>query len=218
MKNVVITGVSRGIGKALAQKFLAAGFFVIGTSTKGQTDLKHENLIVLQLDLSIPQSIEQCAIKILDLNKPIEILINNAAIFVGQDDKKQIYLDVLRKTLEVDLIGQIDFAQRVLTAIKDNGHIVNVSSRFGSLTNTTDLGDPSYRISKAGLNMFTRILASKLKNKVTVSSVHPGSVQTDMGMAGAPMTPEEAADDLYQLAVSRPESGQFWFKGEKLPW
>jgi NAD(P)-dependent dehydrogenase (short-subunit alcohol dehydrogenase family) len=53
---------------------------------------------------------------------------------------------------------------------------------------------------------------------IIVSSVHPGWVKTDMGGEEAPMTPEEAAAHICTLALSQPESGQFWFKGEKYPW
>src|SRR3989344_2293784 len=60
MKTVLITGVSRGIGRALAEIFLANEYFVVGTSTKGIADIKHDNLVVFQLDLANSSSIEKC--------------------------------------------------------------------------------------------------------------------------------------------------------------
>ena len=69
--------------------------------------------------------------------------------------------------------------------------------------------------------MYTRTLAARFINEktpVVVSSVHPGWVKTSMGGDGAPMLPVEAAEDIYRLAISQPETGQFWFKGEKHPW
>lgn len=67
-----------------------------------------------------------------------------------------------------------------------------------------------------------RTLAMRLSPKnggdITVSSVHPGWVKTEMGGDDAPMTPAEAAEHIYTLAISNPETGQFWFKGEKYPW
>ncbi len=78
---------------------------------------------------------------------------------------------------------------------------------------------PDYKISKTALNMVTRILSVRLQNQdIIVSSVHPGWVKTDMGGSGADIEPEEAAEDIFKLATSRPESGQFWFRGEKFPW
>ena len=58
MKTILITGISRGIGKALAQKFLAEGYFVIGTSRQGATEINNKNLIVLQLDLTKPPALK----------------------------------------------------------------------------------------------------------------------------------------------------------------
>ena len=78
---------------------------------------------------------------------------------------------------------------------------------------------PAYKISKAALNMYTRTLALELKERgVTVSSVNPGWTKTDMGGEDAPFTPEQAAQGIYQIAVSRPPTGGFWFAGESVPW
>lgn len=218
MKTILITGISRGIGRALAEKFLSAGDFVIGTSTSGITKSTHKNLIVFQLDLSKPESIKACAKKIGALHKGIDILINNAAIWSGIEDDPIVHINDLRKVLEVDLIGTIDFAERVISRMNQNGHIINISSSSGSLERTDHSNYPDYKISKAGLNMFTRILALRLKRKATVSSVHPGWVRTDMGGADADMEPTEAAEHIFKLACSKVESGQFWFKGKKFPW
>src|SRR5258708_26820472 len=109
MKTIVITGTSRGIGQALAQKFLAEGYFVIGTSTSGKSKLADKNLVTLQLDLSNPESIKACTEKIIVLNKPIDILINNAAIYREQKYESEINVDLIRPVMEVNLFGVIDF-------------------------------------------------------------------------------------------------------------
>ena len=216
MKTVLITGVSRGIGKALAEKFLAEGYFVIGTSTSGTTDLQHENLQVVQLNFVDTKSIERSANQILDTKKPIDILINNAGIATVETEG--INMDVLRATIETNLMGPIDFTLRILSAIQTGGHIVNISSRQGSMSYVHQDRNPSYKISKAGINMFTRTLSLRLKDKITVSSVHPGAVLSGLASADADMQPEEAAKYIYELAISKPKTGQFWFKGEPFPW
>jgi NAD(P)-dependent dehydrogenase (short-subunit alcohol dehydrogenase family) len=66
--------------------------------------------------------------------------------------------------------------------------------------------------------MLTRIWAMRLEGKITVSSVHPGWVKTDMGGDDADIEPKEAAEDIFKLANSKVETGQFWFKGKKFPW
>ncbi len=147
-------------------------------------------------------------------------MINNAAILFDEENKldQDINLQFLRKTLEVNVIGTIDFTQRVVNLLKPAGHVINVSSRMGSLQQIKVYNDPSYRISKTALNMFTQLLALKLQDKAIVSSLHPGWVQTDMGGMEADRTPQEAAEDIFNLANSKVETGQFWFKGDKFPW
>ncbi len=220
MKTALITGVSRGIGKALAQRFLLEGYFVIGTSRKHVADFSHKNLTLLRLDLTKPKSIKNCAKKILNLKKPVDILINNAGAVWSEKDngKMKINIGILRKTLETNLIGPVDFTLSVMPVLKTKGHIINVSSRQGSLNYVHEIKNPSYQISKAALNMFTRVLSFQLKNTATVSSVHPGAVMTDMAAADANMPAEEAAGYIYDLATSKPKTGQFWFKGKPFPW
>jgi len=220
MKNVLITGTSRGIGKALAEKFLSEGYFVIGTSTKDTSDISNENLITFPLDLASPESIKSCAEKILELKKPIDILINNAAVILTEkeNDRNEINIDTLKKVLEIDLVGTIDLTMQIVPIINLGGHIVNISSRQGSFDYVFEIKNPSYQISKAGLNMFTRLLSFQLKDKITVSSVHPGAVLSGLAASDANMQPEEAALYIYQTAISNPKTGQFWFKGAPFPW
>lgn len=232
MKTTLITGISRGIGKALAQKFLDEGHSVIGTSITGIVDFSHNNLTVYQLDLTLSQSIETCSKAIKNSNRQIDILINNAGALFDEDET-HVIIDKLRKTLEVNLIGTIYFTEHLISSINKNGHIVSVSSSAGSLggkalteiefanSSHFPFHYPAYKISKAALNMYTRTLAARFINEkvpITVSSVHPGWVKTDMGGLEAEITPEEAAGHIYSLAISQPETGQFWFKGEKYPW
>ena len=227
MKTILITSISRGIGKALAQKFLAEGHTVIGTHFSAELDYSHEHLTAYPLDLTSPNSIQSCTDAIKGSGAKIDVLINNAGTLIDNDDTRVI-IDKLRKTLEINLIGTIDFTESMIPSLNEQAHIVNIASSAGSLSGATDLRTshypyhyPSYKISKAALNMYTRTLALRLAHEgssITVSSVHPGWVKTDMGGDEAPMTPQEAAEHIYTLALSKPETGQFWFKGEKYPW
>lgn len=222
MKNVLITGISKGIGKALAQKFLEEGYFVTGTSTSGEVDYSNENLIVYTLELSLTESIKKCADAIIQSGKKIDILINNAGVLLDEDETTVI-AEKLRQTLEINLIGPIDFTEQLVSTINKDGHIVNIASSAGSISLVGNESHfeghyPCYKISKAAVNMYTRTLALRLKNNITVSSVHPGWVKTSIGGTEADITPEEAAKNIYNLAISNPETGQFWFNGEKLPW
>ncbi|MDE2037840.1 MAG: SDR family NAD(P)-dependent oxidoreductase [Patescibacteria group bacterium] len=227
MKTAIITGIGRGIGKALAEKFLAEGFTVIGTVfTSGQA-AAHDRLAIHALDLSSPESIRKCAAAIASSGAKADILINNAGILIDGDETC-LAPDKLRATLEVNVVGTAAFTELIVPLMSRDGHIVNISSQAGSIAEADILEDthepyhyPAYKISKAALNMYARTLAVRMaheKTGIIVSSVHPGWVKTDMGGDEAPVTPEEAAADIYALAVSRPETGQFWFKGKKYPW
>ncbi len=223
MKTVVITGISRGIGKALAEKFLSERYFVIGSSTTGHVDFSHPNLVVVVLDLRQEQSISSCVAEISHLGKKIHCLINNAGVLVDEDETA-VKIDLLRQTLEVNLIGTVAFTEGLIPLMDDKGHIISLSSSAGSISRTGHLGAhfagyyPAYKISKAALNMYMRTLALRLHDGIIVSAVHPGWVKTTMGGEEADITSEESAEDIYHFAISQPESGQFWHKSKKFPW
>lgn len=176
------------------------------------------------LDLSSPENIAKCVAEISRSEKKIDILVNNAGVLLDEEETNVIP-EKLRKTLEVNLIGTIDFTERIIPLVNNDGHIINISSSAGSLGMADGTNShyprhyPSYKISKTALNMYTRTLAVRLKDAgIVVSSVHPGWVRTDMGGQEADISPEEAAEGIYYIAVSHPKTGQFWFKDERMPW
>jgi len=227
MKTAFITGVGRGIGKALAQEFLKNDWTVVGTSQSGNVDYSDKNLRIFQLDLASVDSIKKCVESVASSHIKIDAQVNNAGVMLDPNETR-LNPNELRQTLEVNVIGTADLTEKLIPLISNGGHIVNISSQAGSITDMDDLNDshspyyyPAYKISKAALNMYTRTLAARLKHEgtdIVVSSVHPGWVKTDMGGEEAPMSPEEAAAYIFKLASSHPETGQFWFKGEKFPW
>jgi len=228
MKTILITGISSGIGKALAHTFLKEGHAVIGTYLSGTIDYSHENLKTFPLDLSRPDSIASCVASLVDAGITLDILLNNAG-GLFDDATTRLDIDLLRRTLEVNLIGTADFTERILTSsLARDSHVIFLASSAGSLSETDHKTHshhpnqyPAYKISKAALNMYMRTLAMRLEHEeknITVSSVHPGWVKTEMGGGEAPMTPDEAARHIYTLALSKPETGQFWFKDQKYPW
>ncbi|MBI4437515.1 SDR family NAD(P)-dependent oxidoreductase [Candidatus Uhrbacteria bacterium] len=222
MQAVLITGVGKGIGKALAQKFLQEGFFVIGTFLTGRPE-PQESLKDFSLDLSSSASIASCVQAITNFGRTLDVLVNCAGVLLDEDEVATVP-EKLRQTLEVNLVGVVDFTERLIPLMKEGGHIVNISSTAGSLALTGEHAShfegryPAYKISKAALNMYTATLAKRLAPAVTVSSVHPGWVKTDMGGQDADLTPEQAAEGIYGVAMSRPATGGFWFAGQRVPW
>ncbi len=202
---------------ATAELFLSKGWHVIGTSTSGKASIRDRNMETYKLDMLEDNSIQVFFQTIRNSAKKIDLLVNNAGISL--DRNENINTDTLKKTLQVNLIGVIDLTENLLCCIQSGGHIINVSSTVGSITAYSTPYAPSYAISKTALNMYTRILASRLREKnITVSSIHPGWVKTDMGGRMAPREPSAAAMDIYTLATSSIESGFFWYKGKKTNW
>lgn len=225
MKTVIITGASRGIGLAAAKKFIDNGWQVIGTYNRTMIPIESENLFPVPLDLASQQSIAQSIEDIKSITKTIDVLVNNAGIILDAHDE-QINLDKIRKTFEVDLFATIEFTEKILPLIRQGSHIVNIDSLYGGFSfPIDDKTAVGYRLAKAALNMYTRILAFRLKDKdIAVSSLDPGWVKTDMGMQAASKTegpdrePEQAAEDIYQLATAVKESGYFWRFGKQREW
>jgi NAD(P)-dependent dehydrogenase (short-subunit alcohol dehydrogenase family) len=217
MKIVIITGVSRGMGEAIAEKFLSEGWEVIGTSTSGKASLKYDNLTVHKVNMLDAKSIEEFANSVKKSGKRIDALINNAGVYL-HEDSTTVSIDALRKTLEINVIGLIDLTEKIIPLMNDGGSIVSTSSGMGSLVNLDGPNYPAYRISKVAVNVYTRMLSMRLQGKVTVSSLDPGWVRTDMGGSYAPREPEEPAEEMFQLATTNKDSGHFWYQGKKRSW
>jgi NAD(P)-dependent dehydrogenase (short-subunit alcohol dehydrogenase family) len=222
MKRVFISGISRGVGKAYAEKFLASGWQVTGTSTSGQASLKHARLDVYGLDLSKPEQIAALSEKLTAKSQKFDVLINNAGVNLSSATEyptNTLQIDVLRKTLEINLIGLADLTQRFIPLMASDGQIINVSSGAGAFHPYISTGTPSYQIAKAALNMYTLALATKmLKNAVKVWAFDPGWVRTDMGGRAAFKLPMAAAEELYQLVEASPAAGTFWTGAGERQW
>jgi NAD(P)-dependent dehydrogenase (short-subunit alcohol dehydrogenase family) len=100
--------------------------------------------------------------------------------------------------------------------------VLNLSSELGSLADTTHFSTPSYAVSKAALNMVTRLLAAELAAQgITVVSISPGWVRTDMGGAGAPLAPNESVTAMLQTldGLETADNGRFIdYRGAAIAW
>lgn len=221
-KTVLITGASKGIGKALATKMLSENYKVIGTSRNGQIDIDDSNFYSVALNLADKESIAAAHIEITNRFKTIDILINNAGI--GPDLYTQIpELDSFNETFDVNVTGTVFFTEPLIEKISHNGILLNVSSKMGSLDVCKLTDSVAYRMSKSALNMYTKILANRLQDKVRVAAIHPGWVKTtiiESNLINGRLIPEQSADNMYTFLNSEFKQGTFWDAetGRELPW
>lgn len=228
----VITGATRGIGLEVSRQLAQQGIQVILTrrdALKTQAvahSLQQQGLPVMDhpLDVTDPDSVQELADFIKVQFGHLEILINNAGIFIDGHDSSILTtdIDIIRQTLETNTYGPLRVAQALipLMGVNNYGRIVNVSSGMGKLTDM-DGGYTGYRLSKTALNAITRILASELANtNILVNSVCPGWVKTDMGGDMAPKSVAEGADTIVWLATV-PEgspTGGFFRERQMISW
>ncbi len=214
MKNtVLITGASKGIGFALAQKFLQHNYYVIGTSQSGKIEnLTHLGFNAISLNLSNAESIKNAVQAISKNNTSIDILINNVGVgpdlgsFFPEEES-------FAKTFEINATGTVFFTEQIIDLInKDSGKIINISSKMGSLNNCVRTDSTAYRMSKAALNMYTKIIYNRLQPNYKIAALHPGWVQTTIskGNVNAPLTAEESAKRIFDFVTSNFENGIFW--------
>jgi NAD(P)-dependent dehydrogenase (short-subunit alcohol dehydrogenase family) len=214
MKTVLITGISRGAGNAFARQFLNNGWHVIGTSTSGERPFQHEQLATYKLDLSQSDQIQAFVKQLEAEDTKLNLLINNAGVNLSSTTEypaKTLFIDILRKTLEVNLVGLATLTEKLLPLMQPDSQVVAMSSGAGAFHPFIPAGTPSYQISKAALNMYMRTLAERLKDSgIIVWLFDPGWMKTDMGGPHGTKLPELAAEELYHLALADKLTGTFW--------
>lgn len=210
-KTILITGTSQGIGHALSKLLLINGYNVIGTSTTGIDNINENNYKSCSLDLSNIDSIAAFENNFQTENIKVDILINNAGI--GPDLDFQLPEEIsFQKTFDVNVTGTTFFTEQMLQHLNVGGKVINISSKMGSIDVCEKNDSVAYRMSKAALNMYTKILSNRLEGKQLVASVHPGWVRTNISKSNinGRLSPEESAQKIFEFISSDFKTGTFW--------
>jgi 3-oxoacyl-[acyl-carrier protein] reductase len=185
----LVTGASRGIGKAIAVTLAGRGAMVIAAA-RGDNAAATTQAIVdaggraetAPLDVNEPSAIEQTVAGILERHGRLDILVNNAGI-----TRDQLLLRMKRDdwdaVIQTNLTAAFVASQAVLRPMikQRSGRIINITSVVGQAGNA---GQANYAASKAGLIGFTKALALEVASRnVTVNAVAPGLIDTDMTRA-----------------------------------
>lgn len=187
-KVVLITGGSRGIGRATASKFAKLGAKVVviyhNNDEKANSLVKEiENfggvINTIKADLSVESEIERVVDEALAIYGVIDILINNAGVVFDREFEEIKYEESL-KILKTNMLAPLFLSQKIAPImLKNNGGIIiNVSSTSGMYD--FNPGTVDYAMSKIALQSLTKDLSMKYAPKIRVNAVAPGWVDTDM--------------------------------------
>ncbi|MBV1841713.1 MULTISPECIES: 3-oxoacyl-ACP reductase FabG [Photobacterium] len=186
-KIALVTGASRGIGRAIAEILVERGATVIGTATseKGAEAISEylgENGKGLALNVTSPESIEAVLKQIKDEFGEVDILVNNAGI-TRDNLLMRMKDDEWQDILDTNLTSIFRLSKAVLRSMmkKRYGRIISIGSVVGTMGNA---GQTNYAAAKAGLIGFTKSMAREVASRgITVNAVAPGFIETDMTKA-----------------------------------
>lgn len=186
-KVVLVTGSSRGIGKATIIEFASKGYNVVinykdskseAEELKRFVESKYNiKALMIKADVSNENEVKNMVAEIIREFNSIDVLINNAGIAYDRTFD-EIKIEEFEETLKVNVIGAFIVAREVSKYMKKGSSIVNISSTNGTRTISPECLD--YNISKIGLQSLTRDLAFQFKPNIRVNAIAIGWADTDM--------------------------------------
>ncbi|MGE6991953.1 SDR family oxidoreductase [Pseudomonas sp. NPDC047961] len=224
-KTVLVIGASRGLGLGLAKQFSSEGWQVIATVRNSQqADALSQipRVSVETLDMNDAASVDALAKRL--EGTQLDVLFVNAGI-AGPQDKPatQATEAEVGQLFFTNAVAPLRLAEKLRPAVNpERGVIVFMSSILGSVGTGPGMGMSLYGASKAALNHMTRTFVSELgETGLTVLSMHPGWVKTDMGGDQAPLDVQTSTRGMVEqvtLALGRGGHHYLDYKGDQLPW
>jgi 3-oxoacyl-[acyl-carrier protein] reductase len=206
MKNVLITGTSRGIGEQLAIKFAQNNYRVIAVSRKKSSLLNLANIQQISIDLGKIEDISLLK-KELDNYQNIDIVINNAGKLIHKPFLELDTQDFL-EIYHTNVFGVASLLKIVIPKMRNGSHVVNISSMGGVQGSVKFSGLSAYSSSKGALITLTELLAEEYKESgISFNVLALGAVQTEMlaeAFPGyqAPTSALEMADYIYDFSIN----------------
>lgn len=232
MRRVVVTGANRGLGLEFTRQLLARGDRVHAAVRKpGQAHeltrlaLAHPGrLSVLPFDATKAATAAELVREIGFVDDALDMLVNNAGVLPAGERFGSLEAKTLVETFTANVVGATLLTQAAAPMLERGvtPRVINISSNLGSISTRAAFGTPSYAISKAALNMATRLLAFELAARGIIAvAINPGWVRTAMGGPKAELEPAEAVAAILGVVdrLRSSDSGRFLDgKGDEVPW
>lgn len=228
MCTALVTGASRGLGYALCHELTSNGWKVAALSRTRSEALENlaaaagDRLRWFACDVTSPNA-DLAVRNARAFLGSIDLLINNAGVAGWSHGLAATEIEEVESLFDVHVLGCLRISRAALPALLDakDAHIVNISSRLGSITRT-ESGEfagrgfsYSYRIAKAALNMLSACLAEEFAPQgIRVSVLHPGRFQSGSAASDAELTAQEAAQRICRWLPSRDQSPLVYLEPE----
>ncbi|ASJ71224.1 SDR family oxidoreductase [Granulosicoccus antarcticus] len=225
MQTYLITGANRGIGLEMTRQALELGLRVIATcrdpSSAAELAALEGLLDIQALDVTDQSSVDALAATLTGV--ALDVLINNAGVMATHQSIDDMDYEEWMTSFAINAIApwrvSVAFEQHLKSSSRPR--VATLTSQMASLKRAGS-DRVAYRSSKAAANMAMRTLALEWQAKgITVCSLHPGWVQTDMGGSNAALGVVESASGLLEVidGLSLKDTGRFLdYEGERLPW
>ena len=219
MKNIVITGTSRGIGFELAKQFAENGHQVLALSrnTKPLSAINHENITALSVDISNNDDLNKVTDFIKSTWGKVDILINNAGKLINKPFTEISSEDFL-EVYKVNVFGFAEITKLMIPFLQKGSHVVTISSIGGIQGSIKFPGLAAYSSAKGAVITLSELLAEEYKEKqIAFNVLALGAVQTEMleeAFPGyqAPISASEMADYIYNFSLT----GDKFYNGKVL--
>ena len=219
MKNIIITGTSRGIGYELALQFAKEGYQVLAISRKTPKDfLENKNITCLPIDISDEKQLVQVEKFITDVwQGKVSVLINNAGLLVNKPFEQLSAAD-FEQVYKVNVFAVAELTRLCIPYFQQGSHVVTISSMGGIQGSMKFPGLAAYSSREGAVITLSEVLAEEYKeNGIAFNVLALGSVNTEMLQEAfpgykAPLSAKEMADYIYNFALT----GNKYYNGKIL--